>query len=465
MSLLIGRNRLQKVSESQQNLYLHHEKIYPREVHGKFAFFRLTGVVGLLGIYFLVPWLNWDNRQAVLFDLPGRKFFIFELVIWPQELYFLAALLVIAGVALFLFTAVAGRLWCGYSCPQTVWTEVFLWIERRVEGDRPRQMKLDQAALSFNKVWRKTVKHSAWLAVSIATAITFVGYFKPIDELCRELINLSLHPWPLFWVAFFTVATYVNAGWMREQICLYMCPYARFQSAMFDLDTLIISYDPTRGEPRGGRKRGIDHRAEGLGDCINCQMCVQVCPTGIDIRDGLQYECIGCAACVDACDGIMEKMNYPKGLIRYTTENLLSNRASRIFRPRSVIYSVILLALVAGVVFGLLNRSFVEFDVFRDRNVLYREVADGMIENVFSAHVINKDQRAHEYQFEVSGLGDPELLIDMQQTLVPAGEVSDVTLTIRANVDFHGSKEIIIRAVAIDDPQIESETEAIFIAP
>ena len=465
MSLLIDRNRLLKVAQSQQNLYLHHEKIYPREVHGKFAFFRLTGIVGLLGIYFLVPWLNWNDRQAVLFDLPGRKFFIFDLVIWPQELYFLAALLVIAGVALFLFTALAGRLWCGYSCPQTVWTEVFLWIERRVEGDRPRQIKLDRSALSFNKVWRKTVKHTAWLAVSIVTAITFVGYFKPIDELYRELINLSLHPWPLFWVAFFTVATYVNAGWMREQICLYMCPYARFQSAMFDPDTLIISYDPARGEPRGGRQRGIDHRAEGLGDCINCQMCVQVCPTGIDIRDGLQYECIGCAACVDACDGIMEKMNYPKGLIRYTTENLLSNRASRIIRPRSVIYSVILLALVAGVVFGLLNRSFVEFDVFRDRNVLYREVADGMIENVFSAHVINKDQRAHEYQFEVSGLGDPELLIDMQQTLVPAGEVSDVTLTIRANVDFRGTKEIIIRAVAIDDPQIESETEAVFIAP
>ncbi len=465
MSLLIDRNRLLKVAQSQQNLYLHHEKIYPREVHGKFAFFRLTGIVGLLGIYFVVPWLNWNDRQAVLFDLPGRKFFIFDLVIWPQELYFLAALLVIAGVALFLFTAVAGRLWCGYSCPQTVWTEVFLWIERRVEGDRPRQMKLDRAALSFNKVWRKTLKHTAWLAVSIITAITFVGYFKPIGELCRELIDLSLHPWPLFWVAFFTVATYVNAGWMREQICLYMCPYARFQSAMFDPDTLIISYDPARGEPRGGRKRGIDHRAEGLGDCINCQMCVQVCPTGIDIRDGLQYECIGCAACVDACDGIMEKMNYPKGLIRYTTENLLSNRASRIIRPRSVIYSVILLALVAGVVFGLLNRSFVEFDVFRDRNVLYREVADGMIENVFSAHVINKDQRAHEYQFEVSGLDAPELLIDMQQTLVPAGEVSDVTLTIRASVDFNGSKEIIIRAVAIDDPQIESETEAIFIAP
>lgn len=454
-----------KLAESQHQLYLSHEKVYPREVHGKFALFRLTGVVGLLGVYFLVPWLNWDGRQAVLFDLPDRKFLIFDLVIWPQELYFLAALLVIAGVALFLFTSVAGRLWCGYSCPQTVWTEVFLWIERRVEGDRSRQIKLDRSALSLGKVWTKAIKHSAWLAVSILTAITFVGYFKPIDELCRELIDFSLHPWPLFWVAFFTVATYVNAGWMREQICLYMCPYARFQTAMFDPDTLVISYDPARGEPRGGRKRGIDYQAEGLGDCINCQMCVQVCPTGIDIRDGLQHECIGCAACVDACDGIMEKMDYPKGLIRYTTENLLNNKASRVIRPRSVIYGAILLTLISGVVFGLSSRSLVEFDVSRDRNVLYREVSGGLIENVFSAHVINKDLRAHEYQIEISGLDNPLLLIDTQQTLVAAGEVSDITMTVRAKVDFSGSKEILFSIVALDDPKVNSKTEAIFLAP
>ncbi len=453
------------MAQSQHQLYLSHEKVCPREVHGKFAFFRLTGVVGLLGIYFLVPWLNWDGRQAVLFDLPGRKFLIFDLMIWPQELYFLAALLVIAGVALFLVTSLAGRLWCGYACPQTVWTEVFLWIERRVEGDRSRQIKLDRSDLSLGKVWLKLIKHSAWLAVSMLTAITFVGYFKPIDDLFRELINFSLHPWPLFWVASFTVATYANAGRMREQICLYMCPYARFQSAMFDSDTLVISYDPARGEPRGGRKRGIDYRAEGLGDCINCQMCVQVCPTGIDIRDGLQYECIGCAACVDACDGIMEKMNYPKGLIRYTTENLLNNKVSRVIRPRSFIYGVLLLALVVGVGFGLSSRTLVEFDVSRDRNVLYRELSSGLIENVFSAHVINKDLRAHEYQINISGLDNPQILIDTQQSLVTAGEVSDVTLTVRAEVDFHGGKEIFFRIVALDDPDINSETEAIFLAP
>ncbi len=451
------------MAESENQLYLYHEKIYPREVHGKFAFFRLTGVVGLLGLYYVIPWLNWDGRQAVLFDLPGRKFFIFNFVIWPQELYFLAALLVILGVALFLFTAIAGRLWCGYACPQTVWTEVFLWIERRVEGDRPQQMKLDRSGLSFNKVWRKSVKHAGWLVVSIATAITFVGYFKPIDELCLEFIGLSLHPWPLFWVFFFTTATYVNAGWMREQVCLYMCPYARFQSAMFDPDTLIISYDTSRGEPRGGRQRGIDPRSKGLGDCINCRMCVQVCPTGIDIRDGLQYECIGCAACVDACDDIMEKMNYPKGLIRYTTDNLLNNKPSRIVRPRSVVYSLILMILVSGVSYGLLTKDLVEIDILRDRNVLYREVVGG-IENIYIARILNKDESDHRFVIAIEGLDDPQIYVDEEQLTVPSGSVSDVTMTVRADVDYSGSRDMIVRIEAVDNPRIVATSTTRFLS-
>ncbi len=452
------------MAESESQLYAHREKIYPREVHGKFAFFRITGVVVLLGLYYLIPWLEWNGRQAVLFDLPARKFFIFELVVWPQELYFLAALLVILGVALFLFTALAGRLWCGYSCPQTVWTEVFLWIERKAEGDRQRQMKLDRAGLSADKILRKSVKHIGWLAVSFITAVTFVGYFKPIDQLWYELLAFSLHPWPLFWVFFFTVATYVNAGWMREQICLYMCPYARFQSAMFDPDTLIISYDSARGEPRGGRQRGVDHRAKGLGDCINCRMCVQACPTGIDIRNGLQYECIGCAACIDACDDVMEKMNYPKGLIRYTTENLLNNQASRILRPRSLAYGLVLVALIAGMVYGIASRNLVEVDVERDRNVLYREVADG-VENIYTVRILNKDQHDHGFEFSVEGLRDPELLFDARQLVVASGTVADVALTVRANVAFKGSREIRMRVLATDDPSISSEKASIFYAP
>ena len=452
------------MADAEQQLYIHHEKIYPREVHGKYALFRLSGVIGLLGIYFVIPWLQIDGRQAVLFDLPERKFFVFNLVIWPQELYFLATLLIILGVALFLFTALAGRLWCGYSCPQTVWTEVFLWIERKIEGDRLRQMKLDRAEISVDKVLRKSVKHTAWLLVSVATAVTFVGYFKPIGDLVRELAGFALHPWPLFWVAFFTVATYMNAGWMREQICLYMCPYARFQSAMFDPDTLIISYDPARGEPRGRRKRGIDHKAKGLGDCINCQMCVQVCPTGIDIRDGLQIECIGCAACIDACDGIMEKMNYPKGLIRYTTAKLLNGEPSKIVRPRSIIYATLLLSLVCGMGFAVANRDMVVVDVSRDRNVLYRESDGGLIENIYTLRVLNKDQTEHRYRIEVDGLESPELLVDGQR-MVPSGAIADMNLTVRANVSFRGSQEIAVRIVAEDDPDVHSQAVATFIAP
>ena len=453
------------MSETEHHLYLQHEKIYPREVHGKFAFFRLSGVVGLLTIYFLTPWIQWNGRQAVLFDLPQRKFLIFDLIVWPQDLYLLAALLVIAGVSLFLFTALAGRLWCGYSCPQTVWTEVFLWIERRVEGTWSAQIRLDKSAISIDKAIRKVLKHSAWIAVSVATAVTFVGYFKPIDELWKELIELSLHPWPLIWVMFFTVATYVNAGWMREQICLYMCPYARFQSAMFDPDTLIISYDSERGEPRGGRKRNIDHKAAGMGDCINCTMCVQVCPTGIDIRDGLQYECIGCAACVDACDQVMTKMNYPKGLIRYTTENLLKKMPSQIVRTRSVTFSVILILLIAGVSYSILNRNLVEMDVMRDRNVLYRDVGNSVIENIYTVRILNKDQQDHRFDFEVKGLENAEMLIDAQQAFVPSGGVSDVVLTLRAQVAFHGSREVIFRISALDDSMIFSDAVAKFIAP
>ncbi len=453
------------MAEIDHQLYFQHEKIYPRAVRGKFAFFRVVGVAGLLGLYFIIPWLQIDGRPAVLFDLPSRKFFVFNVVIWPQELYFLAALLVILGVALFLFTALAGRLWCGYSCPQTVWTEVFLWIERRVEGDRSRQIRLDKSGPSIGKVWKKSIKHSAWIAVSLATAITFVGYFKPIVDLITELFILSLHPWPLFWVGFFTVATYMNAGWMREQVCLYMCPYARFQSAMFDPDTLIISYDEGRGEPRGGRKKGINYRAEGLGDCINCKMCVQVCPTGIDIRDGLQYECIGCAACIDACDGVMEKMDYPKGLIRYTTENLLNQRPSRVIRPRSVIYTLILSILIAGVAYAMISRDLTKVDIMRDRNVLYREVAGGVVENVYTARILNKDKADHSYQFEVTGIDVTELLVDMQQLVVPSGAVAEATLAVRANADFSGSRDISIQVYAQDDSDVSAESAAKFIAP
>ena len=454
------------MSEIEQELYAKREKIYPREVHGLFAVLRLAGVATLLGIYFAIPWINWDGRQAVLFDLPARKFIVFGIAFWPQDLYFLCALLVIAGLALFLFTALAGRLWCGFSCPQTVWTEVFLWVERRIEGSRSKQMQLDRAGISVNKLWRKIVKHSIWVAISFWTALAFTGYFTPIRDLVIELTEFSAHPWALFWIGFFSVATYVNAGWLREQICLYMCPYARFQSTMFDPNTLIISYDPARGEPRGSRSRNTDYRAAGLGDCINCKMCVQVCPTGIDIRDGLQYECIGCAACIDACSDIMEKMDYPKGLIRYTTENELQNKRSRVIRPRIVVYSGILVALIAAVSYGIFTRALVDADVIRDRNVLYRTTINGMIDNVYTLRILNKDSREHRYQIDITGIENATLLLDSSDIFIGAGAIADIAATVRADVrDKSGSSELAFRVTSVDDASISTEESARFVSP
>src|SRR6185295_2698837 len=342
----------------EQALYEIRKKIYPRAVTGTFALWRWLFVWGTQVVFYGVPWLQWNGLQAVLFDLAHRKFYIFGLVFWPQDIFYLTVLLIISAYSLFLFTAVAGRLWCGYACPQTVYTEIFLWIEKVIEGDRLKRMKLDGSRLSVHKVALKAAKHAAWIALALWAGFTFVGYFTPIHELGKEAFALALGPWESFWILFYGFATYGNAGWMREQVCKYMCPYARFQSVMFDRDTLVITYDRERGEQRGARGRNTDYKAKGLGDCVDCGICVQVCPTGIDIREGLQYECIGCAACIDGCDQVMDKMGYPRGLIRYSTENALAGKypeektafrkvAARITRPRVVIYTAILCGCIA----------------------------------------------------------------------------------------------------------------------
>ena len=292
---------------AEQSLYEVRRKIYPRAVHGWFAGWRWALVFATQIFFYGAPWLEWSGRQAVLFDLQARKFYVFGLVLWPQDFIYLAVLLVISAFALFLFTAIAGRLWCGFACPQTVYTEIFLWVERLIEGDRAARMKLDRGS-GARKLALKSAKHAVWIAIALWTGFTFVGYFTPIRTLAHSAAALSFGPWETFWVFFYAFATYGNAGWMREQVCKYMCPYARFQSAMFDRDTLVITYDAARGEPRGGRSRSAEPKALGLGDCVDCGICVQVCPTGIDIREGLQYECIGCAACIDACDQVMARM-------------------------------------------------------------------------------------------------------------------------------------------------------------
>ncbi|MDH5502030.1 MAG: cytochrome c oxidase accessory protein CcoG, partial [Gammaproteobacteria bacterium] len=372
------------------NLYRSEEKIYPREIKGRFARLRHIAMFLLLGIFYVGPWIQWDGRQAVLFDLPARKFYIFGLTLWPQDFIYLALLLIIAAISLFFFTALAGRIWCGFACPQTVWTEAFTWIERAIEGDRAKRIKLDKGPWTFEKVRKKFSKQFLWIALALFTGFTFVGYFSPIQVLTADLLSFSAGPWEIFWVLFYGFATYGNAGFMREQVCKYMCPYARFQSAMFDHDTLIVGYDAERGEPRGARRRGSDPKEKGLGDCIDCTMCVQVCPTGIDIRKGLQYECIACAACIDACDQVMDKMEYPRGLIRYSTERSLEHKQYRLLRPRTLVYSGILATLCIALVSTMALSKPVILDVIRDRNTLYRDVGRRGIQNNYTIRVVNK---------------------------------------------------------------------------
>jgi cytochrome c oxidase accessory protein FixG len=391
------------------SLYEAQKKVYPRSISGYFHQWRWITIWITQIVFYGMPWLEWGNRQALLLDISTHRFYIFGLVLYPQDLIFLVVLLVIAALALFLFTAVAGRLWCGFSCPQSVYTEIFLWIERKIEGDRAARIKLDSRALCFEKIYKKWLKHAAWIAFSMWTGFTFLGYFTPIRELSTGILHFHLSPWETFWICFYGFATYGNAGFLREQVCKYMCPYARFQSAMFDKDTLIVTYDEERGEPRSGRSRKVNAKEAGLGDCIDCNLCVQVCPVGIDIRDGLQYECISCGLCVDACDSIMDKMNYPRGLVRFSTQNGVSHHWSKheiiqkILRPRVLIYTGLLVLLCISFAVSLGLRTPFKVDVIRDRGVLSRLVG-GNVENVYRLQITNATEAMQTYRISVTGL-------------------------------------------------------------
>jgi cytochrome c oxidase accessory protein FixG len=408
------------------SLYQKTQRIHPRSVTGIFARWRWAIVVVTQIVFYGLPWLVWNDRQAVLFDLAARRFYIFGMVLYPQDFIYLTALLLIAAYSLFLFTAVAGRLWCGYACPQTVYTEMFMWIERHLEGDRSARIRLDAAPWSLDKLWRKTAKHGAWIALGLWTGFTFVGYFTPVRTLWAESFTLAFGPWEWFWVLFYGFATYGNAGWMREQVCKYMCPYARFQSAMFDKDTLIISYDPARGEPRGARSRKAAARPSAVGDCIDCKLCVQVCPTGIDIRKGLQYECIGCAACVDVCDGVMDKMGYPRGLVRYDTQNGMANGWSRaqlwqrVRRPRVLVYTGVLVLIVAALATSIALRKPFRVDVVRDRGTLARLVEDGRVENGYRLQLMNATESTQRYRLHIAGIDGAAIVGRAELDIGPA---------------------------------------------
>ena len=459
------------------SLYQKQRKIYARAVTGTFATWRWVLVWATQLFFYGLPWLTWNDRQAVLLDLASRRFYIFGLVLYPQDFIYLTGLLVISAYALFLFTAVAGRLWCGYACPQTVYTEIFMWVEQKLEGDRAQRMKLDQGPWTFERVWRKSAKQGAWIAIGLWTGFTFVGYFTPIRTLGAEALSFGFGPWEWFWVLFYGFATYGNAGYMREQVCKYMCPYARFQSAMFDHDTLIISYDSERGEPRGSRSKKADPKQLGMGSCIDCTLCVQVCPTGIDIRQGLQYECIGCAACIDVCDGIMDRMSYPRGLIRYATQNSLKEHLGwrdilrRVTRPRVLVYTAILLLICGAFVASLALRKPFRVDVVRDRASLARLADEGRIENVYRLQIMNATEQAQRYRVTVAGLPGIAVANSSELSAQPA-EARWVTLQVQVPpeaalqagegahpIQFH------VERLAADGPAVQVSERSTFIVP
>ena len=429
-------------SSELASLYQADTKIYARAVSGLFSRWRWSLVWLTQLLFYGLPWVSMNERQAVLFELTTRRFYIFNLVLYPQDLIYLTGLLVISALSLFLFTAVAGRLWCGYACPQTVYTEIFMWVERRIEGDRASRMRLDKSPWSAAKLMRKATKHAVWIAIGLWTGFTFVAYFTPIRVLAQEVQSLTLGPWEWFWILFYGFATYGNAGWMREQVCKYMCPYARFQSAMFDRDTLIVTYDQARGEGRGVRPRSdtlVQYQAKGLGDCIDCELCVQVCPTGIDIRKGLQYECISCSACIDVCNSVMDKMHYPRGLIRYSTPNGMRLKLTaaamvrRVLRPRVLVYTTVLLTVSVTLLMSLVMRTPFKVDVVRDRGAMARMVGQGQIENVYRLQIMNATEKPQQYEVSVSVSGLPGAhLVSPSSVLVEAAASRWVALRVQA---------------------------------
>ena len=462
-------------SSAVVSLYQTESKIYARSVSGWFSHWRWSMVWITQLVFYGLPWLSLHDRQAVLFDLVSRRFYIFNLVLYPQDLIYLTGLLVVSALSLFLFTAVAGRLWCGYACPQTVYTEIFMWVERKIEGDRMARMRLDKGPMGLNKFFRKLSKHSIWVGIGLWTGFTFVGYFTPIKLLSTEVWAWSLGPWEFFWILFYGFATYGNAGWMREQVCKYMCPYARFQSAMFDRDTLIVTYDVSRGEGRGPRPRSDTpevYKAKGLGDCIGCDLCVQVCPTGIDIRNGLQYECISCSACIDVCNTVMDKMHYPKGLIRYSTQNAMVQKLTdgailkRVLRPRVLVYSAVLLVIVSAMLWSLMARTPLKVDVVRDRGTVSRMVGQGMVENVYRLQIMNATEIEQVYDVKVSGIEGLRVVQNAPVTIHAVGSRwFPVRVQVLASATSSGAHPITFEVISTIDPSIHVAEKATFLVP
>jgi cytochrome c oxidase accessory protein FixG len=416
----------------KRSLYQKRIAIHPKRMDGTFRRVKWAAMAVLLGIYYLTPWIRWDRGpgapdQAVLIDFPGRRFYFFFIEIWPQEVYYITGLLILAAVGLFLATAIAGRLWCGYACPQTVWTDLFIAVENMVEGDRNARMRLDKAPWTGQKVARKTIKHAIWLIIAVLTGGAWVFYFADAPTLARQLLTFDAPAVAYITIGVLTSTTYLLGGFAREQVCTYMCPWPRIQGAMLDEDSLAVTYRRDRGEPRGPHKK--NEPWEGRGDCIDCKQCVAVCPMGIDIRDGLQLECIQCALCIDACNDIMGKIGRPKGLIAYDTDANIERRKQglpthfNLWRPRVILYAVILLVVALIMTTALVLRSDVDVNVIRDRNPLFVMLSDGSIRNGYTVKILNK--RYGEARFQITAEGLPGAKVDVvgvqQDGAVPVG--------------------------------------------
>ena len=407
---------------SSNHIYVRASKGIYQQLRKKVGWFFML-------LFLLIPWIPDGNRQAILLDIGNQKFNFFSVTLWPQDLTLLALLFMIAAFALFFITTFLGRVWCGYMCPQTVWTFIYIWFEEKIEGPANKRKKQDQSTLTAPLIKKKVLKHLAWLFIALITGLTFVGYFIPVQQLITDFITFNSDFWPTFWILFFTACTYFNAGWMRSIVCTHMCPYARFQSAMFDQDTFIVGYDAKRGENRGPRSKKADPKALGLGDCIDCDLCVQVCPTGIDIREGLQYECINCGACIDACDTTMSRMNYSKGLINYTTEHRLSGVETKVLRPKLLGYGIVLLLMSALFISHLFTIEPMGLDVIRDRNQLSQQNSEGLVENSYTLKLLNKTQQPQTFVLSASGLQDYTWYGE-KEINIRAGEVYSLPISI-----------------------------------
>ena len=441
----------------KKSLYKKREPVYIRMIAGNSHLYRNLTALVIYGAFFLLPWLSWGERPAIYFDLVARQFHIFSLNLWPQDFIYLAWFLIIAAFALFLFTNIAGRLWCGYACPQTIWTLLFMWVEEKVEGNHRQRKRLDEAPLSTRKVRLKLTKHIIWLLIAVVTGATFVSYFYPARELWQDMFSLEVSLVAAFWVALFTWLTYVDAAWLREQVCIYMCPYARFQSVMYDQDTLLVSYDTEKGEPRGPLKE------PGHGQCIDCSLCVQVCPTGIDIRDGVQISCINCGLCVDACDDVMRSIGKPTDLIRFTTLNQLEGKPSKLLRPRTIGYSLVLLAMITLMASHLWQRSPLEASVIRDRDHIYRQLDENTIANDYWLNIANKAQNSESYRITIAEPGFS--LRNAPYIELASGESQEHNLVISSHKAEPGSHTITLVFTTQSDNSEHGRIETRFIVP